>query len=904
MPAKKSLRNKSRRRFLQTVGAGVPTLSLALQDPRAATGGPAGGPPPGPPGKFSPLDLKGLFNCSAKDFGPRDRARQIGGEAAKDGLVRMPGGKQALQGIPFALGPEDIAKKSWLALSTRNASWTSRTVTVPVGQRAGFVCLTSFCDWDPNETPPPSVEDAVEQVGQRLANLVLVYEDGKEETFPVRRRFEVNSPTTFWGHLGYASLPHRKPGPRQLNDPLEDGADWGQLQTVEYENAYGYGPFGNAWVCALKNPQPERVIKQLRLEAAGEDPLLVCGVTLFHGGENPLRYERLSLYRLTLPEATAEDESRWKVEVDLGVVARRYVLPEFSADAWLAAPGKGLGEHVPPVRGVRELYLEVTASPEATLTLADTKSGKRYEFDLGPAMAGKVVEARPVGARVEILEREKVWVHAQVIDMETGKPTPVRLAFRSKDGRYIPPYGHRTEVNDAWFEDYGADLKMMDTSFAYVDGTFQVELPVGDVYVEMTKGFEYEAVRKKLTIAPGQRELKLQMTRHADLRSKGWVTADTHVHFLSPSTAVLEGQAEGLNLINLLAAQWGDLFTNVGDLAHGPLTSKDNETIVWVGTENRQHLLGHLGLLGGHGEPVYPMSASGPSESYLGDPLWTSLAEWADRCRKREGLVVAVHFPYPTAELAADIVLGKIDAVELYPYGTHFNTLRFFDWYRYLNCGYRLTAAGGTDKMGAYMAVGSNRTYAYLGQKEFSFANWAAAVRSGNTFMTTGPLLIFRADGHVPGEEISLGSGGGTVEVEVGARSYVPFHRVEVVFNGRVVASREENSGTRELTLKEKVQVPGVGWLAARCASNLGPTTGWGLGIQAHTSPVYVVVPGQELFSPPAVTYMLTLIDGAETWVNQLATRPDPERFERARKVLTDAREHLHRRLHQHGIKH
>jgi len=80
-----------------------------------------------------------------------------------------------------------------------------------------------------------------------------------------------------------------------------------------------------------------------------------------------------------------------------------------------------------------------------------------------------------------------------------------------------------------------------------------------------------------------------------------------------------------------------------------------------------------------------------------GDPGWTSLADWADRCREREGLVVAVHFPYPTAELAADIVMGKIDAVELRPYGEYFNLLCFQDWYRYLNCGYRVTAVGGTD---------------------------------------------------------------------------------------------------------------------------------------------------------------------------------------------------------------
>ena len=133
-------------------------------------------------------------------------------------------------------------------------------------------------------------------------------------------------------------------------------------------------------------------------------------------------------------------------------------------------------------------------------------------------------------------------------------------------------------------------------------------------------------MRKKLTIEPNQRELNLEISPLVNFRSQGWVSADTHVHFLSPSTAILEGQAEGLNLINLLAAQWGDLFTNVGDMAQGPLVSHDGETMVWVGTENRQHILGHLGLLGGHGAPVYPMSASGPGESYIGDPLWSSLS--------------------------------------------------------------------------------------------------------------------------------------------------------------------------------------------------------------------------------------------------------------------------------------
>jgi hypothetical protein len=206
--------------------------------------------------------------------------------------------------------------------------------------------------------------------------------------------------------------------------------------------------------------------------------------------------------------------------------------------------------------------------------------------------------------------------------------------------------------------------------------------------------------------------------------------------------------------------------------------------------------------------------------------------------------------------------------------------------------------------MGAYMPVGTNRAYAYLGQQEFTFANWAKAVRSGNTFVTSGPLLLLQADGYAPGQEINLRAGGGTIEVHASAQSFVPFHRLEIVLNGRVVASRDAASGTRELTLAERIHVPGAGWLAARCSSQLGPVTSWEFMVQAHTSPVYLIVPGQELFSQDAVVYMLTLIEGAQVFVENLATQPDPERLAATRKVLADARAVLHGRLHEHGIPH
>ncbi|MEW5977081.1 MAG: CehA/McbA family metallohydrolase [Acidobacteriota bacterium] len=892
----------TRRTFLQTVSGTLPTLTFIGQRGTAADDAAPGGRD-----KFTPLDLRSLFTASPFSFGPRDEARGLSSQSAKDGLIRMPSGKQILRGIPFLLGPGETQAKSWIVLSQAKSLDSVTSCEISVQKKAGFICMALFCDWDPHENPPPN-EDVIERVGQQLGEAVLVYQDGQEVSLPLRRRFEVNSPSVSWGHLSFAAVPHRQDGVRRLDDALKNALGWGDLQIGIWDSSYPSNPdllsHETLWLCALPNPCPEKSVKTLRFRATSQDPLILCAVTLFHGKENPLRYEPIALYRIKLPEASAQESGRWDVTIDLGVVTRTYPSLPFKLEEWLSTPRAGLGERRNKAEPSKYLNVELTASGEATLSLRDTKTGRQYRFHLAAVEPGKDLQAQNQTVSIEILEPQKTFLQGQVLDASSRRPTPVRLAFYSKEGRYIPPYGHRRDVNNAWFQDYGADIKLMDSSFAYVDGTFQIELPVGEVFLEMTKGFEYEGVRRQLHIDPGQQRLDLEISRLVDLRSQGWVSADTHVHFLSPTTAILEGQAEGLNLINLLAAQWGELFTNVGDISHGPLTSRDGETMVWVGTENRQHILGHLGLLGGHGRPAYPMSSGGPEESAIGDPVSTTLAEWADACRRREGLVVAVHFPYPTAELAADIVLGKIDAVELWPMNMseHFNNLRFLDWYRYLNCGYRLPVVGGTDKMGAWIPAGANRAYAYLGQNEFSFANWARAVRGGNTFVTSGPLIFFQAEGLPPGNEITVRTGGATIEVRAEVTSTVPIHRLDVVLNGRVVSSREESSGTKTLRMTDRIQVSGPGWVAARCASRLDLTGS--LRIAAHTSPVYLRIPDQDLFSPDAGAYLLTLIEGAESWVKNLATRPAPDQLTKILGVFTEARDRLHQRMHQMGLKH
>src|SRR5439155_12114221 len=132
------------------------------------------------------------------------------------------------------------------------------------------------------------------------------------------------------------------------------------------------------WICPLPNPEPDRKLKILRLKATGEEPWMVCGITLYHGRENPLRIAPLHVYRITLPEPTAGEEGRWRLEVDLGVVARSYALNEFETEKWLAAAGKGLGERKKPIKNSRYLYADITANPGATLILTDTRESKQF----------------------------------------------------------------------------------------------------------------------------------------------------------------------------------------------------------------------------------------------------------------------------------------------------------------------------------------------------------------------------------------------------------------------------------------------------------------------------------------------------------------------------------------------
>ncbi|MBT3995135.1 MAG: CehA/McbA family metallohydrolase [Chloroflexi bacterium] len=832
--------------------------------------------------KFTQISLAASLNGSTNDS-------KYWGKKTAAAISTLPVGNQTFWGVPFDIRDTGSAENGLLVLNEKSE------VVVKVESSGSHLTFAHFCDENASKTVAGQSSDYLNPVvtapGEHIADYVIVYENGTEHRQSIRRRFEINQVQTRM-QSGFASRQHQGISSLPKRGPYPDNA-WGRWQTgvmvgdppasgrtpASADKAGRSNPSGSWTIYALELPDSTATVASVRIESTGAATFAIGGITMFDGVENPLRHEPLESVQIESGGKSADDID---VSIDLGVIARQQDIQNFDSDGWLDSPVRGWGESDDSPTTVASV--DLTASTDATLTVDGNEIDVRQLLNKGEA------ESANGDVSAKILTSERTWVHGKIIDSSTGKPTAARVHFRSPDGRYFPPYGHTHEVNDNWFEDYGADLLLGDTPYAYIDGTFQGELPVGDVYVEVSKGFEFEPIRQKINIKSGQRELEITIDRNSNLRKSGWVTADTHTHFLTPETAHLEAAAEDINIINLLAAQWGDLYTNVGDITGEVSGSSSEETIVWVGSENRQHFMGHISLMGATGSPIFPMSTSGPTEGYIGDPTVRAMSEWADEAHEKGGLAIVPHFPFPHSEVIAEVVLGKVDGLEIRDFHVpSMDTFAVHEWYRLMSCGYRVPAVGGTDKMSAGMPVGGVRTYAYIGDRELSHDSWSDAVRAGRTYTTSGPLMDFTVEGLRPGDELNLPESGGSVQVTATATCAMPINKLEIVFNGKVIAQAISREGSKTLVIEEQLDLPGSGWIAARAVSDHVAWHVWPVNFAAHTSAVYVKAGATDVFDAALGEYLITTMQGGVEWLDTLATRADAARHATIRKVFTDA---------------
>ena len=724
-----------------------------------------------------------------KDYEPIDLASwcNVGPEVLGDDDVPEVG-RVLLRGLPFLVSA-DGARGTARFVALRG---DGPTVTIPVGRPAHRVVFahrlleSSLAEGGP--------------LGIVAAQYVFHMAGGSTVRVPIRERFEITALPGRGGLTGRAGMPFLAVSDQGSTPMPRYRGKWDQVGRRQWEALPGSPRWYYLW--AWKNPDPGSTIESLEVVPAGPR-FIIAGVTLGHVDEHPLVAGGGRPARIILSDAeNAKKPFDLNVTVDRGEVTYAYPLPTASDDDFLGDPFKGWGQE--PSVNSSPSYVEVSATPSASLTVA------QGDVELGRVRWGEVQRsgsAETPRMRVELIDPGKNWVHVTVLDEGTGRPVPCRIHFRSPQGVPYQPYGYHNHVHSdlgTWYNDVGGDVRLGQITYAYIDGTCQGWLPRGEVIVDIARGFEYEPLRTRVAIEPGQRELTLRIRRWTNMNQRRWFSGDSHVHWLSTQGALTEARGEDLNVVNVLQSQWGNHFTNVEDFAGEPTVSNDGQTIVYVGQENRQRFMGHL-LLWGLKSPVMPWCSDGLHESEVGGTLETTLTDWADMAHEQGGTVIAAHYGGLTGEAVALIASGRVDGIDM---NSHSQT-NHDHYYQALNCGYRLPLVGGTDKMSSDVPVGGYRTYVYIPEdEEFGYDSWCRNVAKGRTFLSGGPMIELSVDGEPIGSTLSLSSPG-TVEAHARAESIFPLHRLELIQEGRVVASAESRDGSRSLELKENLKVSG-----------------------------------------------------------------------------------------------
>jgi hypothetical protein len=831
----------------------------------------------GPPSSlFDPLDITGNLDISKIDS---SLVSEEMAEAAKS----APTGNSVSWGIPFNINGQIIYLKDEpfkVDIKPHSGNW--------------IIFLHTSDKQDLKKSADGFYDKPFRGIGmlnEVIANYVVIYEDGKEVGLPIRQRYHIGMFQQWWGENCIESVAHQKPGPVGFHQKMAND-EWGRIQTRVGMN--DRGTWIN-WLWAWENPNPEKTIHGFRLEPLNKSSLILSAITIGNVRSNPLRWDSRQKVILSLPKGSVFNpvpDSKGLlagIQLDLGQVISAVPGFTYPDQNWTQSYNNSV-----PLNSENKIIVEYTAHPEA----------KFHLYDMEPVPLSNLINTEN-NHLMRAVNPAKQKVKIRVVEKGSEKMIPVKFHAHGESGEYLAPADRHRQPNYEWFEDYSVDFVHQGIhNCTYIPGETLINLPHGKVYIEISKGFEITPIRKVFEIFRETEVITIEIEKALYWREKGWVTADTHVHFLSPGSAMLEGSAEGINVVNLLASQWGELMTNVGDFdgktTYGSkISGGDGEYLVRVGTENRQHVMGHISLLGYEGNIIAPMTTGGPDESALGDPVETLLTEWAMQCKKQDGIVILPHFPNPRLENAATIISGGVDGVEMTSWGNLYagiDPYSLTDWYRYLNCGYFVAAVGGTDKMSAGTAVGTIRTYAKLSDnKEFTYDEWKESIRRGQTFVTYGPLVEFQVDGKAAGSLIEMSSNGGTVNITWEAASVtMPMTRVDLIVNGEVKeslsVSKWKGNGNWSLKISKST------WVALLIRGQYPDKPEI---IAAHTSPVMISVKNSPMLAAADGLTILEQIEGAMAYLDTIGTRAEDKTFKRMKLVLTSAHRTIHNRMHE-----
>jgi len=464
-----------------------------------------------------------------------------------------------------------------------------------------------------------------------------------------------------------------------------------------------------------------------------------------------------------------------------------------------------------------------------------------------------------------------------------GESVAARVSVVASDGRSYAP-------DNAWMhadDSYDRELASFETRYFHANGTVRLTLPAGPAYVTVWRGLEYLPMRRGIDIMERQK-VDLNIAPESLLLPAGWEnweSGDVHVHMNyggtylnTPDRLIRQAEAEDLDVVFNLIVNKEQRVPDIASFSPEPDSFSNDRVLLTHTQEFHTGYWGHLGLLGLREHLLMPDYSAYPGTGAAS--LFPDNATVSDMARQQGGLVGYVHpFGAPAPEpatdasltnaLPIDVALGKVDYYEVVGFADHRASAGV--WYRLLNTGFRVAAAGGTDAMANYASlrgpVGVNRTYvrrnAPLADPAARRDLWLEGLRAGKSMATNGPLVGVTVNGVGPGAEIRLDAGEHDLAISAFLRSIVPVDRLEVVWNGEVVQTIPTDMTRRRADFSGSIKVNGSGWLLLRAWNDRSHPDVFDIYPYATTSPVYVTVDGKGLRSTDDADYFIA-------WINRV----------------------------------
>jgi Tol biopolymer transport system component len=594
------------------------------------------------------------------------------------------------------------------------------------------------------------------------------------------------------------------------------------------------------------------------------------------------------------PVLVGDEETTWKARPDWSPDGKRIIWSSYQGRQWhqlWLTTAAGGGDPLPLTYGEFDITAARWSPDGRNIAYLSNESGDTRLW----------VMELPGGRTYRIEQQDRQYLRPMgslalsVVD-ETGRTVAARVSVTGSDGRSYGPISIRGAIpgaipGEAWMHaDDAFDRKVQEfeTHYFQLAGTATIQLPAGPAEVTVWRGLEHAIARRTVEIsADRDNSLTLQSLPLAipqDWKNQ-WHSGDVHVHMNyagayrnAPAHLMAQASAEDLDVVFNLIVNKEQRIPDIAYFSTAPDDASTAGVLLLHGQEFHTGYWGHLGLLGLDDHFLLP-DYSAYINTGLASP-YPDNSTVADLAHQQGALVGYVHpfdaVPDPdhdaslTNGLPIDVALGKVDYYEVSGFSDYRATQQV--WYRLLNCGFRVTAAGGTDAMANFASlrgpVGLNRTYVQTAAGPDDPASrrdrWLSGLKAGHTMATNGPILSFTLAGQPPGGDLSLPAGEHTLDFSGFMQSLVAIDHLEVVHNGKVVQTLAKNlkvnTARNAAQFSGQLKLSASGWVVLRAWNEDSSPDLFDRFPFATTNPVFVEVDGQALRSAGDADYFLRWI--------------------------------------------